>query len=198
MARPASFDRCHVLQQAIRLFRLKGYHATSIKDLVAATGLRPGSLYAAFGDKRGLFLMALDAYYEDMKQSMFCLLHRDEPPVRRLEAFFMKLIDHACGDSGNSDCLLINTLAEIGFQDEQIGVRLQRMFGEVERELTAVLVDCERAGLLNDKRGPALSARFLVSGIFGLRLFSKTLPPREELETLAKLLVASVIPSYEP
>ncbi|MGR9101283.1 MAG: TetR/AcrR family transcriptional regulator, partial [Gammaproteobacteria bacterium] len=58
MARPIEFDRNHVLKQAIRVFWLKGYHAASVKNLTDATGLLPGSLYAAFGDKRGLFLAA--------------------------------------------------------------------------------------------------------------------------------------------
>ncbi|WP_432648842.1 TetR family transcriptional regulator [Methylomarinum roseum] len=45
MARPIAFDRDHVLQQAIDVFWLRGYTATSIKNLVNATGLQPGSLY---------------------------------------------------------------------------------------------------------------------------------------------------------
>jgi len=55
MARPIEFDREEVLQKAIGVFWQKGYSATSIKNLVEATGLQPGSIYAAFGDKRGLF-----------------------------------------------------------------------------------------------------------------------------------------------
>ncbi|TPW77466.1 TetR/AcrR family transcriptional regulator [Schumannella soli] len=53
--RPPLFDRDHALAAATRLFRAQGYEATSIAQLTAAMGLRAGSLYAAFGDKKTLF-----------------------------------------------------------------------------------------------------------------------------------------------
>lgn len=55
MARPRAFDETLVLAQARALFAAQGYHATSIDDLVKATGLLRGSIYKAFGSKRNLF-----------------------------------------------------------------------------------------------------------------------------------------------
>lgn len=60
MARPREFDETMVLDAAAAVFRRHGYAATSIEQLVAATGVHRGSLYATFGSKRGLFLRALD------------------------------------------------------------------------------------------------------------------------------------------
>jgi TetR/AcrR family transcriptional repressor of nem operon len=59
MARPRSFDEAVVVDAAARCFTELGYAATSVDDLVSATGLHRGSLYGAFGSKRGLFLAAL-------------------------------------------------------------------------------------------------------------------------------------------
>ncbi|MEH3075969.1 MAG: TetR family transcriptional regulator [Quadrisphaera sp.] len=59
MARPRSFDEAVVVDAATRCFTDLGYAATSVDDLVSATGLHRGSLYGAFGSKRGLFLAAL-------------------------------------------------------------------------------------------------------------------------------------------
>ncbi|TNM64460.1 helix-turn-helix transcriptional regulator [Streptomyces sp. NP160] len=59
MARPRSFDEAVVVDAAARCYTELGYAATSVDDLVAATGLHRGSLYGAFGSKRGLFLAAL-------------------------------------------------------------------------------------------------------------------------------------------
>lgn len=59
MARPRSFEEAVVVDAATRCFTDLGYAATSVDDLVAATGLHRGSLYGAFGSKRGLFLAAL-------------------------------------------------------------------------------------------------------------------------------------------
>jgi len=59
VARPRSFDEAVVVDAAARCFTELGYAATSVDDLVSATGLHRGSLYGAFGSKRGLFLAAL-------------------------------------------------------------------------------------------------------------------------------------------
>lgn len=60
--RPRSFDRDAVLQQAMRMFWERGYESTSLADLTSATGLKPPSLYAAFGSKEGLFREAVELY----------------------------------------------------------------------------------------------------------------------------------------
>ena len=62
MARPRSFDRDEVVHAAERQFRTTGYDGTTVDDLSTATGLGRGSLYAAFGDKHGVFLHALEGY----------------------------------------------------------------------------------------------------------------------------------------
>lgn len=59
MARPRAFDERNVIEQAAAVFSEQGFHATSIDDLVMATGLMRGSLYKAFGSKRNLFEASL-------------------------------------------------------------------------------------------------------------------------------------------
>src|SRR5260370_13307146 len=60
--RPRGFDREAALEAAMRLFWSRGYEATSVSHLVAAMGITPPSLYGAFGDKKRLFLEAVDRY----------------------------------------------------------------------------------------------------------------------------------------
>ena len=189
MARPIAFDRKHVLEQAIRVFWLQGYAGTSIKNLVDATGLQPGSLYAAFGDKRGLFLAALDAYFETMKQTLLGVLHSDKPPFERLSAFFNQLVRESCEDPERKGCLLINTLSEIPVHDAEINSRLQRMFAEVEVELKQIVIECQSSGQMSDRQDPAMLSKFLVSGIFGLRLYNKTQPDAVVLQAIVDHLL---------
>ncbi len=59
MGRKRSFDEGAVLAAAGRAFLTAGFEGTSIDELVRATGLLRGSLYQAFGSKRGLFLAVL-------------------------------------------------------------------------------------------------------------------------------------------
>ncbi|WP_331766903.1 TetR/AcrR family transcriptional regulator [Embleya sp. NBC_00896] len=60
--RPRGFDREAALDRAVTEFWLHGYEATSVAGLTAAMGIKPPSLYAAFGDKRALFSEAIQRY----------------------------------------------------------------------------------------------------------------------------------------
>lgn len=60
MARPRKFDEHEVVEVAMSLFAQKGFNATSIDDLVEATGLLRGSLYKAFGSKLNIFLLGFE------------------------------------------------------------------------------------------------------------------------------------------
>lgn len=60
MGRPRTFNEADVIAIAANAFLRTGYEGTSIDDLVEATGVRRGSLYKAFGSKRGLFLLSLE------------------------------------------------------------------------------------------------------------------------------------------
>jgi len=192
MARPTNFDRSDVLQQAIQLFWVQGYSNTSIKNLVAVTGLQPGSLYAAFGDKRGLFLAALDMYFETMKHDLFAALHNDKPPIERLTDFFNQLVQESYCDPERKGCLLINTLSEIPVNDVEINTRLQAMFSEVEQELKQLLIEAKTLGHISEHQDPETLAKFLVTGIFGLRLFNKTQPDSDSLQAIVRHLLTSI------
>ncbi len=65
MGRPRGFDEPTVTAAAAGLFRTSGYEGTSIDDLVAVSGLHRGSLYKAFGSKRGIFVSALQHVLRD-------------------------------------------------------------------------------------------------------------------------------------
>lgn len=60
MVRPREFDEATAVAAAAEVFRNRGFHATSVEDLVRATDVNRSSLYGVFGSKQGLFLRALD------------------------------------------------------------------------------------------------------------------------------------------
>ena len=85
MARPREFDEGAVLDAAALCVWAQGYEATSVKDLVARTGITAASLYNAFGDKRAIYQKALDHYVEE---SIADRIQRCEelPPLPAIEA----------------------------------------------------------------------------------------------------------------
>src|SRR6187431_2602066 len=85
--RPRSFDTDAAVERAMDVFWTHGYHATALPDLLRATKLSRGSLYAAFGDKHSLFLRALDRYIADALARMDIDLGPRKEPVDGLRAF---------------------------------------------------------------------------------------------------------------
>lgn len=190
MARPIEFDREAVLRNAIGVFWQKGYGGSSIKDLVEATGLQPGSLYAAFGDKRGLFLAAIDSYFASMQHMIATLLHTDQTPILRIEAFFDRLIRDSVTDEQRKGCLLVNTLLEIPVNDREINVKLHAMFSEVEQALCSVLKEHRASNEHLNQQSPEALAKFLIAGIYGLRVFNKTQPDASTLKSIVDSLLS--------
>src|SRR3954454_20321978 len=78
--RPRGFDTEAAVERAMNVFWSRGYHATALPDLLRATGLSRGSLYAAFGDKHSLFLRALDRYIADALTRMDLELGPEREP----------------------------------------------------------------------------------------------------------------------
>lgn len=62
LGRPRSFDREQALEAAMRVFWKQGYEGASLTALTNAMGINRPSLYAAFGDKAGLFREAVARY----------------------------------------------------------------------------------------------------------------------------------------
>src|SRR4029453_6387021 len=73
--RPRSFDVEAAVERAMDVFWSRGYHATALPDLLRATKLSRGSLYAAFGDKHSLFLLALDRFIDIAFTRMYIVLY---------------------------------------------------------------------------------------------------------------------------
>ena len=91
MAGVKQFDRDDLLDHAMTVFWRNGYQATSIQDLVEATGVNRGSLYATFGDKRGLFLAVIEHYSDRFGKPVMAELN-DPDPRRAIERMLEAIV----------------------------------------------------------------------------------------------------------
>jgi len=172
MARPASFDREQVLGRATEAFWDHGYGATSISQLVEATKLQPGSLYAAFDSKQGLFLAALDFYATRSLQRLRGALDGAADPLQGIHRFFGQLVRASAESKRPRGCLLVNTVLEVGRHDPEVQARVKAHLAEVESVFVAALEKAQVQGLLAADRSPKSLARFLMITIWGLRVLS--------------------------
>src|SRR5581483_59927 len=122
--RPRSFDVEAAVERAMDVFWSRGYHATALPDLLRATRLSRGSLYAAFGDKHSLFLRALDRYIADALTRMDNELARSREPVLGLRAYLAGYVDRTSGGNGRRGCLLVATVMELAGRDADVDRRV--------------------------------------------------------------------------
>lgn len=192
MARPVELDREKALHDAMLQFWRRGYHKTSMRDLTEATQLKPGSLYGAFDNKHSLFLRSLDYYSEELKQFVDATLHSNEPPLVRIVLFFKQLLDEMADDPEGRGCLLVNTLLETPPEDDEILQRATRALAYVEQGFREVLAEAQERGELASGKDPNSLARLLMTGIFGLRVYNKMQPQRQELDGIVDSLLSTL------
>jgi AcrR family transcriptional regulator len=140
VARPRKFDEAQVLDAVRDEFWARGYAATSLDDLMRATGLGKGSLYGAFGGKHQLFLKVLDDYAGRQVDLAREALAGDGPAIDRLRALFDPPQDPAAdiGPPGRG-CLLANSSTELAARDDEVGACARRTYQAVEDLLVEVV-----------------------------------------------------------
>lgn len=150
------------------VFWRKGYEATSLSDLLQATGLSKSSLYATFSSKRDLFLAAFDAYRHGRAKVMFSVLN--EAPARAaIERFFRMVISDAWTCNGKG-CMSINQAVELAPTDAEISARVREDLVEMEKLFVKTIERGQREGSVAVSM-PALDlASILVLAFPGLQV----------------------------
>jgi TetR/AcrR family transcriptional repressor of nem operon len=175
MGRPIEYDQSKVLDSVVKLFWAQGYEATSMKNICEVTGLQPGSVYAAFGSKRALFLAAIDAYFEQSIDNLQAILTGEGTPLERVRELFMYILGDTCRKDSHG-CLLVNALLETSADDAEVRKRITVMFRRLEDAIKEVLVEAAACGELDAGKDPAIQAKLLINNIFGLRVYAKLQP----------------------
>ncbi|SJZ34406.1 transcriptional regulator, TetR family [Enhydrobacter aerosaccus] len=191
--RPRSFDTEAAVERAMDVFWSRGYHATALPDLLQATKLSRGSLYAAFGDKHSLFLRALDRYIADALTRMDGELAARKDPVDGLRTLLAGYVDRTSGASGRRGCLLVATAMELAGRDTDVDLRIRRFFEAMEVRMAGALSRARDAGKLADGVEPSSAARILVCFVEGLRVVGKTGTTPSASQAVADALIERFI-----
>jgi len=86
--RPRKFDRGDVISNAMRVFWTNGFTQTSIEDLVEGTNVGAQSLYNTFGNKREIFIQALELYLSTVTQTALKRAENTESAIDGICAVF--------------------------------------------------------------------------------------------------------------
>jgi len=169
--RPRGFDETHMLRRIMKLFWRGGYEGVSLADIMAETGLKKGSLYAAYGDKRALYLKALAQYEADVVDSAVRFLRdKGAAPRVRLEAFLSAPIEAARGKD-RSGCFLCNASADQADLDAAAKKQVANGFERLTRALVSVVIELDADLSAGEAQA---RARALLSVYIGLRILVRS------------------------
>lgn len=192
MPRSPEFDRDDVVEAAQAVFWDRGYSQTSVADLVEATGLKPGSLYAAFGSKKGVFLEVLETYNRGFIRHVGALRRHESGALAGLITILDTIIDDAVTGQDRRGCLAANAMLEMSRHDHDIAERL-RLHNERTRKAFAELVHTAQVqGDIEPGRNPEDVAVFLMNSIWGLRVMCRDESNRDVLNGIAAGILAGV------
>lgn len=166
-----------------------GYHGTSLPDLLETTQLSRGSLYAAFGDKHGLFLRALDRYIDEALARLDIELNPQVNALAGVRACVAGYIERTSGVKGKRGCLLVATAMELAAHDAEVERRIGRFFTAMETRLTTALTRARAEGELAAGVKPANAAHVLLCVLEGFRVIGKTSPNRATSQAAADTLL---------
>lgn len=172
----------------MNVFWSQGYNATALPDLLEATRLSRGSLYAAFGDKHGLFLKALDRYISDALARMDDELGTASP-IAGLRKFLDGYVARTEGASGRRGCLLVATAMELAGHDPEVDRRISNFFAVTESKIESALSRVKAVGELAEGCDPASAARVLLCFVEGMRVVGKSGPKPETTQKAINALV---------
>ncbi len=182
MPRTKKFDEKEVLEKAMQLFWLQGFHATSIQDLVDHLGINRASLYDTYGGKESLFQKAFQLYREQNTSGLRQFL-KSRPQVKEgLRALFEAAIEEAGRDTDRKGCFVVNTVTELVPGDPT----LLQVLAENKRTFEGLFYDYlkegEDAGQFPQGKNLRAIASLLFTLYNGLKVVSKVAPGQQEYQ----------------
>ena len=178
------FNIEETLTRAMQTFWSHGYEATSMQDLVNATGVNRASLYATYGDKRELFLTALKKYDREIRGRMLSELSNETNPSQAIASVFDKFIDQTRAVQENWGCFLVNTALELAPHDSDIAGMVNTAQDEIETFFLAMIRKGQEAGEFNSEADAEQLAHQVLASLLGMLVMIRSRPNESYLRAV--------------
>jgi len=189
MARKREFDKDTVLEQAMLLFWEQGYEATSMRALQKAMGISSSSMYETFGDKRSIFLAALQRYCEIERLQVVRMAEASSDVSEFVQNLFLSIEQILPDTSQNFGSMTFNTMAEFGMRDKDVTDLLYSHFIAIADMIAKVLEQAQTTDAITTQQNPTQLAHFILSTLQGLATIKSMKPNYPYANTFQQLIV---------
>jgi TetR/AcrR family transcriptional regulator, copper-responsive repressor len=188
--RPRAYDAEAALKRATDEFWQTGYSGTSLDSIAAATGMNPPSLYAAFGNKRAIYLKALSNYWELALTAAREALAEDRPLREALMlAYEAALSLYFSGKGRARGCFVVGTAVTEAVDDPDIRKSLAAGLRATDADFEARLRLARDKGELKPNADPEALAVLASATMHTIAIRARAGVPRSELREIARKAV---------
>ena len=180
MPRARQFSEEEALAKAMMIFWKKGYHDTSIQDLVDNLRINRASLYDTFGGKKKLFDKAFEFYRTSSNEGFREILNSGDHVKGTLRMIFRKVIEGDNSDPESKGCLVANTTTELLPHDSEILAVITLHREQVEKDFYEFMIAGVQRGEISGDKDLKTMASLLYALLTGLRVTGKTRPDKKE------------------
>ena len=157
-----------IVDESLQLFSVKGYYNTSIKDVLAATGLTKGGLYGHFSSKEEIWYAVYDQAVDIWRSLVFKGVRACKDPLERLNTFIQNdLESYLGGEVFDGGCFFLNMLVELSGQSASMSKRILGGFVRLSRLLRLWLEEAREKGLISPDLNLRETANFIVITLNG-------------------------------
>jgi len=192
MARPRNFNEAQALKSAMHVFWQKGYEATKVPDLLAATGLSRSSLYETFGDKRALFEAAIREYHRSISTERLSAMRRGRTAKESLTLFFDHLIEVSTGKSNPRGCFMINTATSLETLEQQIKDFVNEAMGSFHGLFLNLLKEAQDRGEIGEDKNLQELTHMLIAVVMGINVAARTAMEPNTLQAMADSTINTI------
>lgn len=189
--RPRQFDTDVALDNAMRVFREKGYHGATISDLSEAMQLTAGSIYKAFQDKRGLFLQVFTRYTSLRNKALAERLSQQPDGRACITELLRFYLESASSVEGRRGCLVVGSAIELKQFDSELAALVHAALTRNQRAILQLIEQGQQDGSINAQHDASALSHVLLCLVLGMRVAGKAqdLPARDTLiKTALRLL----------
>jgi TetR/AcrR family transcriptional repressor of nem operon len=191
MGRPKSFDEDVVLDRAVQLFRERGYEGTSMADLEGHLQLGRQSLYNTFGDKRDLYLKALERYQQQAADTTLAVLEAPDAGLDAVRSWLGAYAVMLAAPGHRAGCLVVNSIVERP-GDPPTAARCSGGRQRMLRAVRTALARAQARGELPANRDLDGLSQLLVAHVYGLAVLARAGTAAAALRSASKELMAMV------
>ena len=177
------------------LMWLNGYHATSVKDIVSASGIPKGSFYNYFESKESFAKEALKLYMTEGEEIVNDTLANEHlAPLERLKRFYKRRIDHMERQMQlKKGCFASNMASELGDTNDDLSKVIQEVLDELKVPIKEAVRLAQIDGSIQSVADPSEITDFMENSFRGAFMEMKSSRSAEPLRNCNKFIFSAIL-----